>query len=57
MHNRQPAAAFGSRRVCVDVEPANDVALRFYARHGAVDLKPHWMVWEDIGQLCDRERR
>jgi len=35
-------------RVCVDVEPANEVARKFYARHGAADLKPHWMVWEDI---------
>ena len=34
--------------VCVDVEPANAVAKRFYARHGAEDLKPHWMVWKDI---------
>ena len=35
-------------RVCVDVEPSNLAARRFYARHGAQDLKPHWMVWKDI---------
>jgi GNAT superfamily N-acetyltransferase len=35
-------------RVCVDVEPSNQVARRFYAHHGAQDLKPHWMVWQDI---------
>jgi ribosomal protein S18 acetylase RimI-like enzyme len=34
--------------VCVDVEPTNEIARRFYARHGAKDLKPHWMVWKDI---------
>ena len=34
--------------VCVDVDPSNQVARRFYARHGAQDLKPHWMVWQDI---------
>ena len=35
-------------RVCVDVDPSNQVARRFYIRHGAQDLKPHWMVWQDI---------
>jgi GNAT superfamily N-acetyltransferase len=34
--------------ICVDVEPTNETARRFYARHGAEDLKPHWMVWRDI---------
>jgi GNAT superfamily N-acetyltransferase len=38
-----------ARRVCVDVEPHNAIARRFYAKHGAVELKPHWMVWENIG--------
>lgn len=40
--------AHKARSICVDVEPANHVARRFYARHGAVDLRPHWMVWKDI---------
>ena len=48
-------AANDARRICVDVEPSNHAARRFYARHGAIDLKPHWMVWEDIGKL--RQRR
>jgi GNAT superfamily N-acetyltransferase len=39
-----------ARRICVDVEPTNHAARRFYARHGAVDFKPHWMVWDDIGK-------
>jgi GNAT superfamily N-acetyltransferase len=38
-------------RVCVDVDPANLTARAFYASHGAVDLKPHWMVWQDIGRV------
>jgi GNAT superfamily N-acetyltransferase len=38
-----------ARRVCVDVEPDNTRARRFYARHGARPLDPHWMVWDDIG--------
>lgn len=41
-------AAHKARRVCVDVEPSNQVARRFYARHGAEELKPSWMVWRDI---------
>jgi ribosomal protein S18 acetylase RimI-like enzyme len=41
----------GARRVCVDVEPSNEAARRFYARHGAVEFKPHWMVWHDIAQV------
>lgn len=40
-------------RVCVDVEPANTTARRFYARHGATDLKPHWTVWEDISKVLE----
>src|SRR5438477_10649719 len=36
-------------RICVDVGPANARARSFYAGHGARELKPHWMVWDDIG--------
>lgn len=39
-----------ARRICVDVTPENTVARRFYARHGAKEFKPSWMIWEDIGQ-------
>jgi ribosomal protein S18 acetylase RimI-like enzyme len=35
-------------RVCVDVDPANTIARRFYKRHGADDLNEHWLVWNDI---------
>ena len=43
-----------ARRVCVDVDPANTVARRFYMRHGATELKPHWLVWEDIGVVQEK---
>lgn len=36
----------GARRVCVDV--GDEHAGRFYRRHGARDLVPHWLVWDDI---------
>jgi ribosomal protein S18 acetylase RimI-like enzyme len=35
-------------RICVDVDPANTAAQRFYRRHGAENLKPHWLVWHNI---------
>lgn len=35
-------------RVCVDVEPTNAIARSLYAKHGAVPLNPHWMVWENV---------
>ncbi len=47
----------GARRVCVDVEPTNEVARRFYARNGAADLKPSWMVWEDISRMKAATRK
>lgn len=45
--------AHKARRVCVDVEPSNEIARRFYARHGAEDLKPHWMAWSDIRKAVE----
>jgi len=36
-------------RICVDVDPANTTARRFYTRHGAEKLNDHWLVWNDIG--------
>ncbi len=35
-------------RICVDVEPDNARARRFYTRNGAEFLSPHWLVWNDI---------
>jgi ribosomal protein S18 acetylase RimI-like enzyme len=35
-------------RICVDVDPANRRARRFYMRHGAEPLNEHWLVWSDI---------
>jgi GNAT superfamily N-acetyltransferase len=39
----------GARRICVDV--GDDHAYRFYCRHGAADLRKHWLVWEDIATV------
>lgn len=33
-------------RICVDVGHAT--ARAFYTRHGATELSPHWLVWDDI---------
>lgn len=40
-------------KICVDVQPSNTVARRFYKRHGAEDLNPHWMIWRDIRAVLD----
>jgi len=44
-----------SLRVCVDVEPENSEARAFYKKYGAKDLRPSWMVWEDIRVVLDRK--
>lgn len=45
-----------SSKVCVDVEPRNLSARNFYRKHGAVDLNPHWLIWNDISVvLKDRQ--
>jgi GNAT superfamily N-acetyltransferase len=44
-----------SLRVCVNVAPDNGTARAFYAKHGAADLKPFWMVWEDIRVVAERK--
>jgi len=44
--------AEGARFICVDVDPANEPARKFYAANGACDLKPHWMAWKDVGTVC-----
>jgi ribosomal protein S18 acetylase RimI-like enzyme len=51
---RLMAAWFAERqasRVCVNVDPANTAARRFYKRHGAQDLNPQWLIWEDISVI------
>jgi len=37
-------------RICVDVDPANTRARRFYLRYGAQHLNPRWLIWNDIGK-------
>jgi GNAT superfamily N-acetyltransferase len=37
-----------AKKICVDVDPANATARRFYVRHGATTLNPHWLVWTDV---------
>jgi hypothetical protein len=51
------AGYMGAKRICVDVDPANAVARRFYTRNGAEHLNEHWMVWNDIGKLLRGEPR
>jgi len=39
-----------ARRVCVNVEPENGRARRFYERQGACPLNDYWLVWPDVGE-------
>jgi len=43
-------------RICIDVQPGNTVARRFYMRHGAVELNAHWLVWDDIKIVAGPQR-
>lgn len=40
-------------KICVDVQPSHTVARKFYRKHGADDLHPHWMIWKDIRMVLD----
>jgi len=39
-------------RVCVNVQPKNTAARRFYRRCGAQPLNEHWMIWADSRTMC-----
>jgi GNAT superfamily N-acetyltransferase len=40
--------------VCVNVDPSNSGARRFYTRHGAENLNEHWLVWNNISGALSR---
>lgn len=40
--------------VCVNVEPDNSRARRFYRCHGAVGLSEYWLEWPDITKAKNR---
>lgn len=44
-----------ARRICVDVDPGNAPARRFYAKHGAQTLNARWLVWPDIKIVLTRQ--
>jgi GNAT superfamily N-acetyltransferase len=39
--------AEGSRTLCVGYDPRNPYK-RFYLKHGAVEINPHWAVWREL---------
>jgi ribosomal protein S18 acetylase RimI-like enzyme len=43
----------GALKICIDVEPTNVAAQRFYRRHGAENLNQHWLFWKDIGVVLN----
>ncbi len=48
-------SARGATRICVNVEPGNAQARRFYAKHGARELSEYWMEWPRIGDILPSE--
>jgi ribosomal protein S18 acetylase RimI-like enzyme len=44
-----------AKRICVDVDPANSTARRFYMRHAAEILNKHWLVWNDINVVLKKQ--
>lgn len=42
-------------RVCVNVDPANATARRFYTKHGAEKQSEHWMIWNDISSVLSKQ--
>ena len=40
-------------KICVDVDPENTTAQKFYRRHGAKSLNEHWLYWEDISVVLE----
>lgn len=45
-----------ARRVCVNVDDESPAARPFYVSLNARDLRPHWMVWDDIGEVLRHMR-
>ncbi len=37
----------GSKSMCVGYDPRNPYR-RFYWKHGAVEINPHWAIWGDV---------
>lgn len=44
--------AGGSRTMCVGYHPKNPYK-RFYVKHGAVEINPHWAVWNDLAPVAE----
>ena len=44
-----------ANRICVDVDPDNPAARKFYCALGAAPLNEHWMQWDEIGKLLEPE--
>jgi ribosomal protein S18 acetylase RimI-like enzyme len=38
-------------RVCVNVEPTNFAARRFYMKYLADEFSDHWLIWNDISAV------
>ena len=44
----------GAARICVNVDAESPAAAPYYASHGAQNLRPHWLIWPDVGTVLAR---
>jgi GNAT superfamily N-acetyltransferase len=44
-------------KVCVNADPENHIAQQFYKKHGAVNINPHWLIWNDITIMLDQNEK
>jgi GNAT superfamily N-acetyltransferase len=42
------------RKICVGIDPASPYK-RFYEKHGAHFINPHWLVWDDIACVLEEQ--
>jgi ribosomal protein S18 acetylase RimI-like enzyme len=43
-------------KVCIDVAAENITAQKFYRKHRATNLNPHWLYWEDVRVAVNNEQ-
>ena len=41
-------------KICVGIDPASPYK-RFYEKHGARTINPHWLVWDDIASVLEEQ--
>lgn len=51
-----PLIEEGSQTLCVGYDPLNPYK-RFYLKHGAHEINPHWAFWPDVSVIIQMQQR